>query len=104
MKHYLLEKIELLDTEECHLEELSRLKSNLNARKSKLTLKLSQAQQKKKKLDQDLVRKQQTLLHLKAELNSCVEGLSQKVENMKERKMAIVRAEGILMISFQQHS
>ena len=65
----------------------------LNTRKSRLALKLSNAEEKKEKLDKVLVKKQQTILHLNVENNSCVEGLSQKIESIKD-KIDNVRSNG----------
>merc|ERR1712096_460368 len=79
------EKRELLDTQECQLEELDRLHKNLNARKSKLELKVSHSEEKKESLDKDLVRKQQIILHLNAEHNSDIDSLGQTNENIQKR-------------------
>ena len=57
-------KRELLDAQECQLEELDRIQKTTNARKSKLSLKVSRAEEKCEKQDNDIVRKQQSVLLL----------------------------------------
>ena len=76
-------KRELLDAQECQLQELEKLHQNVNARKSKLALKVSQAEQQKEKLDTEIVRKQQSVLHLNDEHNSALDNLSQTVRNLE---------------------
>ena len=65
----------------------------LNTRKSRLALKVSNAEEKKEKLDKLLVKKQQTILHLNVEHNSCLEGLTQKIESIND-KIDNVRSNG----------
>ena len=81
----LAEKRELLDAQACQLDELNRLHLNLNTRKSKLSIKVSGAEEKKEQLNKELVKKQQTVLHLNVEHNSCVESLHQMVESVQHK-------------------
>ena len=76
-------KRELLDAQECQLQELEKLHQNVNARKSKLALKVSQAEQQRDKLDTEIVRKQQSVLHLNDEHNNALDNLSQTVRNLE---------------------
>lgn len=76
-------KRELLDAQECQSQELERIKQNVNSRKSKLALKVSQAEEKREKLENEIIRKQQSVLHLNDEYNSSVEILSQRVKNLE---------------------
>ena len=87
------EKREILESQECQLEELNRLHLNLNTRKSKSALKVSQSEQKKERLDRELVRKQQTTLHLNNEHNSAVDSLGDVVRRIQEKVDKNIRKE-----------
>ena len=78
-------KRELLDAQECQLQELDRIQQNVNARKSKLSLKVSQAEEKREKLENDIVRKQQSALHLNDEYNSSLVNLSQVLKSIETK-------------------
>ena len=87
------EKREILESQECQLEELNRLHLNLNTRKSKSALKVSQSEEKKERLDKELVRKQQTTLHLNNEHNSAVDSLGDVVRRIQEKVDKNIRKE-----------
>ena len=79
----LTEKREILDTQECKLEDMNRLKKKLDVRKSKLALKLSKCEETKDKLDRELIHKQQTVLHLNVEQNKVAQALNERITEVQ---------------------
>ena len=79
------DKRELLDAQECELEELNRLNHQLSTRKSKLTLQVAQTEESKETLDKELIKSQQTGLHLNVDYNNCVDSLCEEVQKIQEK-------------------
>ena len=79
------DKRELLDAQECELEELNRLNHQLSTRKSKLALQVAQTEESKETLDKELIKSQQTGLHLNVDYNNCVDSLCEEVQKIQEK-------------------
>ena len=79
------DKRELLDAQECELEELNRLNHQLSTRKSKLALQVAQSEESKETLDKELIKSQQTGLHLNVDYNNCVDSLCEEVQKIQEK-------------------